>query len=44
MRRIISKTSTDSALRDIKDLIGKGILQQTNEALKTQQTIFHTKF
>lgn len=27
----IAKTSTDTALRDIKDLIGKGILQQTNE-------------
>ncbi|MGQ7944262.1 Fic family protein [Flavobacterium sp. WC2509] len=27
----ITKTSTDTALRDIKDLIGKGILQQTNE-------------
>ncbi len=25
----ITKTSTDTALRDIKDLIGKGILQQT---------------
>jgi Fic family protein len=27
----IAKTSTDTALRDIKDLIEKGILQQTNE-------------
>lgn len=27
----ITKTSTDTALRDIKDLIDKGILQQTNE-------------
>lgn len=27
----ITKTSTDTALRDIKDLIGKGILQQTGE-------------
>lgn len=27
----INKTSTDTALRDIKDLISKGILQQTNE-------------
>ncbi len=27
----ISKTSTDTALRDIKDLIEKGILKQTNE-------------
>lgn len=27
----ITKTSTDTALRDIKDLIKKGILQQTNE-------------
>lgn len=27
----ITKTSTDTALRDIKDLIQKGILQQTNE-------------
>lgn len=27
----ITKTSTDTALRDIKDLIEKGILQQTNE-------------
>jgi Fic family protein len=27
----IAKTSTDTALRDIKDLINKGILQQTNE-------------
>jgi Fic family protein len=28
----IAKTSTDTALRDIKDLVEKGILQQTNEA------------
>ncbi len=27
----ITKTSTDTALRDIKDLVGKGILQQTKE-------------
>jgi Fic family protein len=27
----IAKTSTDTALRDIKDLIQKGILQQTSE-------------
>jgi Fic family protein len=27
----MTKTSTDTALRDIKDLIEKGILQQTNE-------------
>ena len=27
----MTKTSTDTALRDIKDLVGKGILQQTNE-------------
>lgn len=27
----ITKTSTDTALRDIKDLMEKGILQQTNE-------------
>ena len=27
----ITKTSTDTALRDIKDLIKKGILQQTKE-------------
>lgn len=27
----ITKTSTDTALRDIKDLVAKGILQQTNE-------------
>jgi Fic family protein len=27
----ITKTSTDTALRDIKDLIVKGVLQQTNE-------------
>lgn len=27
----ITKVSTDTALRDIKDLIGKGILQETNE-------------
>lgn len=27
----ITKTSTDTALRDIKDLISKGILQQTDE-------------
>jgi len=27
----ISKTSTDTALRDIKDLVEKGILQQTDE-------------
>lgn len=27
----ITKTSTDTALRDIKDLVEKGILQQTNE-------------
>jgi len=27
----ISKTSTDTALRDIKDLVEKGILQQTSE-------------
>jgi len=27
----ITKTSTDTALRDIKDLIEKGILQQTND-------------
>lgn len=27
----IAKTSTDTALRDIKDLMEKGILQQTNE-------------
>jgi Fic family protein len=27
----MTKTSTDTALRDIKDLIGKGILQQTGE-------------
>lgn len=28
----ITKTSTDTALRDIKNLIDKGILQQTNES------------
>ncbi len=28
----ITKTSTDTALRDIKDLIEKGVLQQTNES------------
>ena len=28
----IAKTSTDTALRDIKDLVEKGILQQTNES------------
>ena len=28
----ITKTSTDTALRDIKNLIEKGILQQTNES------------
>lgn len=28
----ITKSSTDTALRDIKDLIEKGILQQTNES------------
>lgn len=28
----IAKTSTDTALRDIKDLIAKGILKQTDEA------------
>lgn len=27
----MTKTSTDTALRDIKDLVAKGILQQTNE-------------
>lgn len=27
----ITKTSTDTALRDIRDLIDKGILQQKNE-------------
>jgi len=27
----ITKVSTDTALRDIKDLVGKGILQETNE-------------
>ena len=27
----IAKTSTDTALRDIKDLVEKGILQQTGE-------------
>lgn len=27
----ITKTSTDTALRDIKDLVTKGVLQQTNE-------------
>ena len=27
----IAKTSTDTALRDIKDLVEKGILQQTEE-------------
>jgi Fic family protein len=27
----ITKTSTDTALRDIKDLVEKGILQQSNE-------------
>ncbi len=27
----ITKVSTDTALRDIKDLIKKGILQETNE-------------
>lgn len=27
----ITKTSTDTALRDIKDLVAKGILQQTND-------------
>lgn len=27
----IAKTSTDTALRDIKDLVEKGILQQTDE-------------
>lgn len=27
----ITKTSTDTALRDIKDLVEKGILQQTDE-------------
>ena len=27
----ITKTSTDTALRDIKDLVEKGILQETNE-------------
>ena len=27
----IAKTSSDTALRDIQDLVGKGILQQTNE-------------
>jgi Fic family protein len=27
----INETSTDTALRDIKDLVSKGILQQTNE-------------
>jgi Fic family protein len=27
----ITKTSTDTALRDIKDLVGKGILHQTDE-------------
>lgn len=27
----ITKVSTDTALRDIKDLIEKGILQETNE-------------
>ncbi|MES2140914.1 MAG: hypothetical protein V4511_14500 [Bacteroidota bacterium] len=25
------KTSTDTALRDIKDLVEKGVLQRTNE-------------
>lgn len=28
----MTKTSTDTALRDIKDLVEKGILQQTNES------------
>ena len=28
---LITKTSNDTSLRDIKDLIEKGILQQTNE-------------
>ena len=28
----ITKTSTDTALRDIKDLVGKGILHPTNES------------
>jgi len=28
----ITKTSTDTALRDIKDLVEKGILRQTNES------------
>ncbi len=27
----MAKTSTDTALRDIKDLVGKGILKQTDE-------------
>jgi Fic family protein len=27
----INKTSSDTALRDIKDLVEKGILKQTNE-------------
>jgi Fic family protein len=27
----IAKTSTDTALRDIKDLVAKGVLQQTKE-------------
>jgi Fic family protein len=27
----MTKTSTDTALRDIKDLIDKGILEQTKE-------------
>jgi len=27
----IAKTSTDTALRDIKDLVEKGILRQTDE-------------
>ena len=27
----ITKTSTDTALRDIKDLVEKGVLRQTNE-------------
>ncbi len=28
----MTKTSTDTALRDIKDLVEKGILQQTQES------------
>src|SRR5690606_40788609 len=28
----ITKTSTDTALRDIKDLVEKGVLRQTNES------------